>query len=117
MWSHILLWMQTLTSTEPCEAGALELSDVSVMGLLADMAHGAWMGAEHTVQSQLHGSFQVRTTAKPVSSALCRQHAYAYTCLFLSGGVPIHAPACLLHAKDTQVEHVTYTVYCCSLFD
>ena len=62
--------MQTLTSTEPCEAGALELSDVSVMGLLAHMAHGAWMGAEHTARSQLHGSFQVRTTAKPVPSAL-----------------------------------------------
>ncbi len=70
MWSYTLLWMQTLSSTEPCEAGALELSDVSVMGLLADMAHGAWMGAEHTARSQLHGSFQVRMTAKPVPSAL-----------------------------------------------
>ena len=77
MWSHILLWMQTLTSREPCEAGALELSDVSVMGILAHMAHDAWMGAEHTAQSQLHGSFQVRISAKPVPSALCRQHAYA----------------------------------------
>jgi hypothetical protein len=116
MWSHILLWMQTLTSTEPCEAGALELSDVSVMGLLADMAHGAWMGAEHTVQSQLHGSFQVRTTAKPVSSALCRQHAYAYTCLFLSGGVPIHAPACLCCMQRTHrlsMSHTLYTAAAC----
>ena len=70
MWSYILLWMQTLTSTEPCEAGAMELLDVSVMGLLAHMAHGACMGAEHTARSQLHGSFQVRKSAKPVPSAL-----------------------------------------------